>query len=156
MRSAGLPFALLERLSPDADALEAAIFGDTAHDELSARLEAAFRETRRAMRAVAGDATLREAMTWQNRHAAAVVMRRVHRGRETNRRFGSAERTLTMYVQRYCAKNDTIGFFGGDTRHEGHFVVSDGLMCRAKKQPIASYAQFSTHVGSEEPRRGGR
>lgn len=67
---------------------------------------------------VACDERFREAVTWQNRQA-------VHNGLDAYRRRVervSSARLLTKdrehallivkYLQRYCAKNDTIGFFG--------------------------------------------
>jgi hypothetical protein len=65
------------------------------------------------LRETACDPHFREAVLWQNRQA-------VHTGfeallREADRspgRRAQKERLVASYLQRYCAKNDTIGFFG--------------------------------------------
>ena len=69
-----------------------------------------------AMTAVAQDPRFREAVVWQNRHAAATglasfLRRPAGSGRGTSRDRGHVQ-MLTSYLQRYCIKNDTIGFFG--------------------------------------------
>ena len=87
VRSAGFPIDGLDVLGP----------GDE-----SARL-------RRAAR----DPAFREAMTWQNPAAVANALDKVAAGAgaatsKTRRR----EEVVASYWQRYCAKNDTIGFYG--------------------------------------------
>jgi len=52
----------------------------------------------------------REALTWQNRDALRNAVDRVSSGSGSDRRRRLA--TVASYWQRYCAKNDTIGFFG--------------------------------------------
>ena len=65
------------------------------------------------LRALAQDPRFREAVTWQNRHALTpgldsfVRATRVGPAKERER-----VRLVGSYLQRYCAKNDTIGFFG--------------------------------------------
>ncbi|HSH60299.1 MAG TPA: lantibiotic dehydratase [Acidimicrobiales bacterium] len=80
------------------------------------------------LRQLAGDARFREAVTWQNRAAArnAVAKLVSSCGREdstTRRRMD----VLASYWQRYCAKNETIGFFGpmgwATIDDDGHAVV---------------------------------
>ncbi|HEX2225185.1 MAG TPA: lantibiotic dehydratase [Thermoanaerobaculia bacterium] len=68
------------------------------------------------LREVAQDERFREALVWQNRHAAETGLksflrrdRRDSRGTARDRGHGQM---LALYLQRYCAKNDTIGFFG--------------------------------------------
>ena len=67
-----------------------------------------------ALRDVGRDPRFREAITWQNRNA-------LHRGIDALLRTPAAnrnhqarkdERLVTLYLQRYCAKNEMIGFFG--------------------------------------------
>ncbi len=65
---------------------------------------------------LAGQPRLREAIAWQNRHALEtgidVLLRH---GPGTGKRNAQRRRHETLvasYLQRYCAKNDTIGFFG--------------------------------------------
>ncbi|MEA2176397.1 MAG: hypothetical protein QOD00_3989 [Blastocatellia bacterium] len=74
----------------------------------AARISQAIRET-------AGDERFREAIIWQNRlaiHGSIDALRRMSladtRGAERRKR----EELVATYLQRYCLKNDTIGFFG--------------------------------------------
>jgi len=65
------------------------------------------------LRAVASDPSFREAVTWQNRAAMRNAVGKVAAGSPA---AGSDQRrreeVVASYWQRYCAKNDTIGFFG--------------------------------------------
>ncbi|PZF95302.1 thioesterase domain-containing protein [Micromonospora deserti] len=68
----------------------------------------------RRLTELAGDPLLREAITWQNR-GALVALDGLSRGgpdpaRNVRRR--DRERALLKYWQRYCGKNETVGFFG--------------------------------------------
>jgi Lantibiotic dehydratase, N terminus len=60
---------------------------------------------------VNADPFFREAVTWQN---PALAQRLRDAGAGTARRTKERQRELTIanYLQRYCLKNDTIGFFG--------------------------------------------
>jgi hypothetical protein len=63
----------------------------------------------------ARDPRLRAAIAWQNRGALQLCLDLILRDHErdiTNSKARGRERMLAMYLQRYCAKNDTIGFFG--------------------------------------------
>jgi hypothetical protein len=66
------------------------------------------------LRAHAADPRLREAVLWQNRGAVHNTLDGLVRSppgssdRETRKR----EAVVATYLQRYCTKNDTIGFFG--------------------------------------------
>jgi len=77
--------------------------------ESSSRLSAAIRE-------IAQDDRFREAVTWQNHQAvqgsinALLNMEHAESGRAAERR--KREMLVASYLQRYCVKNDTIGFFG--------------------------------------------
>jgi hypothetical protein len=70
-----------------------------------------------AAREVASDARFREAVTWQNRHAlrgsidSLLEMSPADGGPRTSDRR-RREELVASYAQRYCTKNDTIGFFG--------------------------------------------
>ncbi len=61
--------------------------------------------------ALAGNPRFREALTWQNLDALRNALDRL-----ATAASGSTHRrrleTVASYWQRYCAKNDTIGFFG--------------------------------------------
>jgi Lantibiotic dehydratase, N terminus len=67
-----------------------------------------------AMREVANKKLFREAITWQNRTAFHGGVERLGMsptfGGEGKRR--KHEAVVASYLQRYCVKNDTIGFFG--------------------------------------------
>jgi len=70
----------------------------------------------RALHETAADQRFREAIGWQNRHAArtglaAFLRWEQGKGGGTARDRGHAQ-MLASYLQRYCTKNDTIGFFG--------------------------------------------
>lgn len=65
---------------------------------------------------VASCPRFREAITWQNRrlvHVALDVLRnKPPKAGERTSRLRQHEELIATYLQRYCAKNDTIGFFG--------------------------------------------
>jgi hypothetical protein len=81
-------------------------------------VEAAFEADRRraagALRAIVASPRFREAVTWQNRNALQTGLARLEQvpveavDRDTRKR----ELAVASYLQRYCVKNDTIGFFG--------------------------------------------
>jgi hypothetical protein len=63
---------------------------------------------------VAADPRFREAVTWQNRPAVETALDALLRrppGTD-NAKTRQQQRLVAKYLQRYCAKNDTIGFFG--------------------------------------------
>jgi hypothetical protein len=70
----------------------------------------------RALREIAGDRLFHEALLWQNRtawHTGIETYRQKPGGngaRSSKRR--QSEELIANYWQRYCVKNDTIGFFG--------------------------------------------
>jgi hypothetical protein len=68
----------------------------------------------REVAAVAGTPAFREAVIWQNPHAATTGLDSLRRGspdrRDSQQR--QHEQLVVSYLQRYCVKNDTIGFFG--------------------------------------------
>jgi hypothetical protein len=65
------------------------------------------------LREVARDEAFREAVTWQNPAALANALDRLAAGEPAKpSRARQREETVASYWQRYCAKNDTIGFFG--------------------------------------------
>jgi hypothetical protein len=71
------------------------------------------RDEQAALRAVARDPLFQTAVTWQNRAAMRNAVAKIAAGAPAP---GSAQRrreeVVASYWQRYCAKNDTIGFFG--------------------------------------------
>src|SRR5689334_12423950 len=63
----------------------------------------------------ARDLMFQEAVIWQNRHAFETGVQPISReegGPARNQRQRNHEELVANYVQRYCVKNDTIGFFG--------------------------------------------
>jgi Lantibiotic dehydratase, N terminus len=65
------------------------------------------------LRAVARDPLFRTAVTWQNRAAMRNAVAKIAAGDPApGSRQGQREEVVASYWQRYCAKNDTIGFFG--------------------------------------------
>ncbi len=65
------------------------------------------------LRDVARDARFREAVTWQNPAALAHAVDKIATGSAAApSRTRQREEIVASYWQRYCAKSDTIGFFG--------------------------------------------
>lgn len=131
VRSAGFPVSGLE------------VFG--AEDE-SERLAA-----------VAADGAFGEAVIWQNRSAyrtavAAVAGRGSEDGSKRRRRDG----VVAAYWQRYCSKNDTVGFFGplawGTIRDDGPAVAvhSRGLIA-GREVHFESWCLAALHTQAVVP-----
>ena len=82
----------------------------------AAEFTAAVRQLSAALHEAASLPALREAVAWQNRHALTTgIDVLVRHGPEPDKRNGQHrqhEALVASYLQRYCAKNDTIGFFG--------------------------------------------
>ncbi|HEX4604769.1 MAG TPA: lantibiotic dehydratase, partial [Candidatus Angelobacter sp.] len=67
------------------------------------------------LQSFASDPRFREAILWQNQHAFQNAIQPVARtqcGDTRNQRQRNHEELVASYAQRYCVKNDTIGFFG--------------------------------------------
>jgi hypothetical protein len=99
-----------EPLARSADLAGADLAGRLAYDEVYADAAG------RLSRAVAGtfaDSVFREALTWQN-PGLAQFLHDHDAGPGAARRSKQRQRELVIanYLQRYCLKNDTIGFFG--------------------------------------------
>ena len=117
LRTTGFPADGLDLLTAPgcAAAADAHLDGGDA-EAFGAAYEAACAEASAALRGLAADPLLREALSWQNPTAAKIItgltepMRRNDSRHRVKRR--GHEDTLTRYWQRYCGKNDTIGFFG--------------------------------------------
>lgn len=77
---------------------------------------AAAERVERALREVAADERFREAIVWQNRHAAetglASFLRRPAGEGPGSARDRGHSQLLASYLQRYTVKNDTVGFMG--------------------------------------------
>jgi hypothetical protein len=61
---------------------------------------------------VARDPRFREAVAWQSREALRGAVDKLAAGGESPARRRRRAEVVAAYWQRYCAKNDTIGFFG--------------------------------------------
>lgn len=87
---------------------------EAASADYRAAFDASVRESSQAIRAIAADDRFREAVIWQNRQAYHTGVLPLQILSETNRNSKQRqhEELIASYVQRYCAKNDTIGFFG--------------------------------------------
>ncbi len=115
VRSAGFPADMVlalcdEPLARSADQAGADPAGRLAYDQVFA--DAAGR-LGRAIAATYADPLFREALTWQNPGLAQRLHDRdagpgAPRHKEQRRR----ELVIANYLQRYCLKNDTIGFYG--------------------------------------------
>lgn len=70
----------------------------------------------RVLRRIGKDPLFREALLWQNKHAlhtgVDVLLSRPGESSVRPSKDRQKEALITNYIQRYCAKNDTIGFFG--------------------------------------------
>jgi hypothetical protein len=76
---------------------------------------AAQRRLSSTLREAARHPALREAVTWQNRHALETgfdALLRQPAGGRRGRLERRHEQLVASYLHRYCTKNDTIGFFG--------------------------------------------
>jgi Lantibiotic dehydratase, N terminus len=75
------------------------------------------------LREVAADPAFREALTWQNRPALATAADGLLGDGVKPSKRRQREEVVARYWQRYCSKNDTIGFFGplawGEIRDAG-------------------------------------
>lgn len=122
IRSAGFPADGLDRFTaPEcAHVADAYLDGDADLAQLEAAHADASATAGHHAEAIAADPLFREAVTWQSSSAAAILEhltrpasktsgKSVSRRRQKRR---SREDLVARYWQRYCGKNDTIGFFG--------------------------------------------
>ncbi|GAA1938398.1 lantibiotic dehydratase [Kitasatospora viridis] len=122
VRSAGFPAATALGLSDPAvaeaaDALDGVSLGG--RPDLTA-FEPAWQEywrgADRVLAEVAGSDLFRLAVTWQNRSVLASgvdpLLRQIAEGGRRDAKRRSRDGALATYLQRYCLKNETIGFFG--------------------------------------------
>jgi hypothetical protein len=123
LRSTGFPAAGLDRFAaPECAAVaDAFLDGRVSEQEVESAYAEALADASKCAAGIAADPLFREAVTWQNPamvHAldsiraggqTAAAAKLTKRQRE-KRRF--REDTIARYWQRYCGKNDTIGFFG--------------------------------------------
>lgn len=89
---------------------------DAALEAFRLKFEEARREVSQAIRAAVRRDSFGEAVVWQNRRAHHTGVSGLLRGPEEGGPRGSKlrqhEEMVASYLQRYCVRNDTIGFFG--------------------------------------------
>jgi len=87
-----------------------------ARAEFARAFDEAGQKMSQAIRQVVESKPLQEAVIWQNRHAyhtcLAILLRRPAEEVSRNSKQRQQEDLVASYLQRYCLKNDTIGFFG--------------------------------------------
>jgi hypothetical protein len=114
LRSAGFPFdGVLAFSTPE---LAEAIDGPGLAAELEGARAAAAERMAVAVHRVVTDPAFQEALLWQNRTAFLASFGLPPRlggdARARTKRWRRREELVARYWQRYCTKNDTIGFFG--------------------------------------------
>ena len=112
VRGAGFPARMVlslvdAELAAAADA--AADAGETGYQQAYAQ---AVQRLSEAIRAVAGQPRLREAIAWQNPALIPTCLDKLLGGEPRNHRGRDHEQAVVSYLQRYALKNETIGFFG--------------------------------------------
>ncbi|MGA9771469.1 MAG: lantibiotic dehydratase [Blastocatellia bacterium] len=85
---------------------------DRASAEFSQAYDAALEQTSQAVCSIAEMGSFREAIIWQNRHAFQTSIKTVTANAPRRQKQRASEELVANYLQRYCLKNDTIGFFG--------------------------------------------
>ncbi len=119
LRTAGFPADGLDRFAaPQCAAVaDACLDGRADRGEFESAYAAACTDATVTAAAITADPLFREAVTWQNPVAAAVLAalpREADLGDALHQRKKWRKRAdlVARYWQRYCGKNDTIGFFG--------------------------------------------
>ena len=69
-------------------------------------------QTSQVIRDAINEDRFREAIIWQNRHAFHNGIESLCKQRSRTAKQRQQESLVVSYLQRYCVKNDTIGFFG--------------------------------------------
>ncbi|MEV1057513.1 thioesterase domain-containing protein [Micromonospora chalcea] len=116
LRTTGFPADGLELFSAPraATAADELLATGAGADRFDKEFEEALRSGAQRFTALAADPLFREAVTWQNRGALVAFDGLVRGGADAARnvRRRDRERALLKYWQRYCGKNETVGFFG--------------------------------------------
>ncbi|MET7950184.1 thioesterase domain-containing protein [Micromonospora sp. NPDC005324] len=116
LRSTGFPAEGLTMFAAPqaAAAADELLASGTGADLFDKEFAAAITATGRGLSELAADPLLREAVTWQNRSALVALDGLARGGPDAARnvRRRERERALLKYWQRYCGKNETVGFFG--------------------------------------------
>jgi hypothetical protein len=110
--TSGLPQQLAAKLPPITLALNER---DRLRPQWEDRFTQCIASQSDALQAFAADARFQEAVIWQNRQAFETAVQPAARGLKPytrNQRQRNHEQLIARYAQRYCVKNDSIGFFG--------------------------------------------
>ncbi|MEU6056652.1 lantibiotic dehydratase [Streptomyces sp. NPDC047097] len=111
LRSAGFPASGTALLGGPSAAAAADVVGAVDREAFAAAYRADSAAESRRLADLARDEKVRTAIAWQNRTVYRILdALAAGTGKESKRR--QRERTLAMYWLRYCAKAETIGFFG--------------------------------------------
>jgi hypothetical protein len=116
---------------------------DAAASEFRGAFGEATEEISRALREALSDPRFREAIIWQNRrvwrNGIGSLLRKGEAERDSKMRQN--EEMVASYVQRYCVKNDTIGFFGpvgwGEFKERG-----EALEARTGREMLAARSLY--------------
>ena len=123
LRSTGFPAAGLDRFTVPgaAAAADELLAGWIERDAFDTRFADAAARSSRVAWEIAGDPLFREAVTWQNPSAATALDGLLRdgpapdpatRNKKSRYRRRIREELVARYWQRYCAKNESVGFFG--------------------------------------------
>jgi Lantibiotic dehydratase, N terminus len=116
LRGPGFPASGLDRLAaPDCAKLaDAYLAGLVDRGALTEGFDAGVREVSRRLSEIAADPLFREAVAWQSLSSLRALDGLGRSGPDgpRNSKLRQREIVITRYWQRYCGKNDTIGFFG--------------------------------------------
>jgi lantibiotic biosynthesis dehydratase-like protein len=123
LRATGFPADGLHRFAAPAAAAAADEFlaGRTGQDAFDEAFAVAAAEATRTAYDLAGDPLFREAVTWQNPSALTALhgLRKAgpapdpeKQNKRSRYRQRVREELVARYWQRYCAKNESVGFFG--------------------------------------------
>ncbi len=111
--SSGLPPAPQSAIE---ELREAHSLVEPARESFNQAYKVSVAQTSESLYKTAGGARLLEAITWQNRRAVqtgiAVFLRQPSVTASRGSKQRQHEEMIATYLQRYCVKNDTIGFFG--------------------------------------------
>lgn len=115
LRGAGFPARWILQICDD----ELAAAADAVDERLQATREqyakvfaAATGRLSAAIQRAAAESRFREAVTWQNPAVVRHCLDKAAAGEPRNVRGRKHELTIASYLQRYCLKNDTVGFCG--------------------------------------------
>ncbi len=148
VRSAGFPAAGVGLLAsrPAALAADAALGGGST-DVYRSAFDAGAAAAAARIRRIAGSARFQEAVIWQNRAAWRTAVAPIAAGAGGSKRnvqLRKRETLVASYWQRYCVKNDTVGFFG-PYAWARLSPTAGGVVLPAGQRPVATCEVFFEH-----------